>query len=278
MQWVDLFWRFLACSFLGWLLESSAFSIEQHKFVNRGFLAGPLCPIYGFGGVLMLSVLGLVENSWILVFLIGVILTTVLEYATSWGLELIFHARWWDYSNQPFNLQGRITLLHSMFWGLLSLILVYGLNPLLTDILAQVPAAVRLWTAAVVAVLIIIDLIVTVLGLIDLNHQLARLHEKILQISQRNSELGQNVKKRLIVLAHNFRELRSQAGSLSNVQRRILLAFPNLRSLKHQEALRRLRHWMKSHRPDHSWPMADIRILRNQFTFLQKTKNRNRDK
>lgn len=278
MQWVDLFWRFTACSFLGWVLETAVFSIRQRRFVNRGFLAGPICPVYGFGAILLLSILGRFEQAWPLVLLFGIILTTLLEYVSSWALELIFHARWWDYSNQPLNLQGRITLFHSLLWGCLGLLLVYGLNPVLTVILAQVSPPVRLWAAIAVAILLLSDLTVTVLGLIDLNRQLARLQEKMLQIRQKNKELGQNVRIRLAVLAQSFRDMRRQARTIGPVQRRILLAFPNFRSLRHQEALRRLRRWLKEHRPQQVWPMADIRLLRDQLPALSKLRKHDRHK
>ena len=269
MHWIDWLWVFLACSFLGWLMESVRFSIEERHWVNRGFLTGPLCPIYGFGSVLILALFGLFDHSWLLVLIIGIVLTTLLEYLTSWIMEFIFHARWWDYSTLPFNLHGRITLFHSLFWGALCLALVYGLNPLLTGILAAIPLTFRIWAGAIVAVMILVDLAFTVAGMLDLNRQLSKLQDKIQLIRLKNTELGENMKKRLAMLSQHFRELRQQAGTLNNVQRRLLRAFPNLRSLDYQDALRRLRRWMKMHAPHQTWPMADIRMLRNQLPALR---------
>lgn len=89
---------FLFYSFVGWMYESILVSCQQHRLVNRGFLNGPLCPIYGTGAILGVAILGNVHNP-IIIFLISMVGATILEYTTSWVMEQLFHARWWDYSN-----------------------------------------------------------------------------------------------------------------------------------------------------------------------------------
>jgi uncharacterized membrane protein len=274
MPWIDWFWRFIACSFLGWLMESAIFTIQKHRWVNRGFLNGPLCPIYGCGAILILLVLGPFKDFWPLLLLAGILITTILEYATSWLMEVLFHARWWDYSKMPFNLHGRITLFHSLIWGALCLGLVYGLDPFLTRLLEQIPLQWRIAAGAATLVLLLADLAVTVLGMIDLNRQLARLQDTMKTIRRKNSELGKNVRQRLAFLAISFRELRHQAARTSAVQRRLLLAFPNLRSLHYQDALYRLRRWMKKTSKSQIWPMADIMLLRDQLSSLRSRPSR----
>ena len=101
---------FLFYSFVGWMYESILVSCQQHRLVNRGFLNGPLCPIYGTGAILGVAILGNVHNP-IIIFLISMVGATILEYTTSCVMEQLFHARWWDYSNFRFNLQGRVCLL-----------------------------------------------------------------------------------------------------------------------------------------------------------------------
>lgn len=96
---------FLFYSFVGWMYESILVSCQQHRLVNRGFLNGPLCPIYGTGAILGVAILGNVHNP-IIIFLISMVGATILEYTTSWVMEQLFHARWWDYSNFRFNLQA----------------------------------------------------------------------------------------------------------------------------------------------------------------------------
>lgn len=105
-----LFLWFLFYSFCGWVYESILVSILERRPVNRGFLNGPLCPIYGAGAVGAVVVLGQVHNP-LVVFLFSMVGASILEYVTSWVMEALFHARWWDYSDYKFNLNGRICLL-----------------------------------------------------------------------------------------------------------------------------------------------------------------------
>ena len=101
---------FIIYSFLGWIIEVILCSIIEKKIVDRGFLIGPICPIYGCGAVIITLALSSYKDDWIVVFCMAVILAGALEYFTSYAMEKIFHARWWDYSNNKFNINGRICL------------------------------------------------------------------------------------------------------------------------------------------------------------------------
>ncbi len=270
MELIDLFWRFIGYSFLGWLMETTIFTVEERRWVNRGFLNGPVCPIYGSGALLILLILKPLSADWPLLLAAGIALTTTLEYLTSWVMEKLFHARWWDYSNLPFNLHGRITLFHSLTWGAFCLLLVYGLDPLAGRLLAAIPEQLRLIGAAIAMIVLLIDLTVTVIGAVDLNRQLARLHEMVRLIRQKNSELSENMQQRLAYLAGSFRELRRQAGRISAVQRRLLDAFPRLQSIHYPETLTKLRRWLKRSRMPRIWPLADITLLNNQTSLLRR--------
>lgn len=120
---------FYIYSFLGWVWESAYASIGQKRFVNRGFLHGPLIPIYGFGALGVLFSTMDAHGNIPLVFLFGMIGATILEYATGWGMEKLFHVKYWDYSNFPFNLNGYICLFASLGWGLFSVLLVRVIHP-----------------------------------------------------------------------------------------------------------------------------------------------------
>ena len=113
-----LFLWFLFYSFLGWVYESILVSVQERRFVNRGFLNGPLCPIYGTGAVLASLLLGGLSGHPVLLFLVSALGASVLEYATSWAMERLFHARWWDYTDFRFNLNGRVCLLGAVVFGL----------------------------------------------------------------------------------------------------------------------------------------------------------------
>ena len=114
---------FYIYSFLGWLWESSYVSVKEKKLVNRGFVAGPVCTIYGFGAVIVYLSLKPISGNILLLYLGGVIVPTILEYVTAVLMENLFHTSWWDYSKNKYNFQGRICLGASLGWGALSVIL-----------------------------------------------------------------------------------------------------------------------------------------------------------
>ena len=120
---------FYIYSFLGWLWESSYVSIKEKKLVNRGFVGGPVCTIYGFGAVIVYLILKPIAGNVLLLYICGVIVPTILEYVTAVLMEALFHTSWWDYSKNKFNFQGRICLGASLGWGAFSVILFYVFQP-----------------------------------------------------------------------------------------------------------------------------------------------------
>lgn len=125
---------FFIYSFMGWIYETLFCTIKGKKWENRGFLYGPIIPIYGFGAVIISIFATVAEDNHVTtpvwkVFLVSMIGSAILEYVTSWALEKIFHARWWDYSNIPLNVQGRINLFSSIGFGLAGVLIIYVLKP-----------------------------------------------------------------------------------------------------------------------------------------------------
>ena len=117
-QLYALFWYFFLYAFLGWCAEVAFAACKTGRLVNRGFLNGPVCPIYGFGMLAAVTALGPVRGSLPALFFGGGLLATALELVGGWALMTLFHARWWDYSDKPFNLGGYICLRFSLLWGL----------------------------------------------------------------------------------------------------------------------------------------------------------------
>ena len=129
-----LFLIFLIYSFCGWLMEVAFKFVSLKKFVNRGFLIGPLCPIYGVAGIFAYCVLSNLSFNIFLLFFASLISFGILEYFASWILECLFHTRWWDYSDRKFNLNGRICLETTIPFGLGGMIVMYIVNPFFTKI------------------------------------------------------------------------------------------------------------------------------------------------
>lgn len=125
-HWLTFFYVYC---FFGWIFESTYVSLKQRHFVNRGFLRLPMLPLYGTGAVMMLWVSLPVRNSLIAVYFSGVIGATILEYITGWAMERLFKVRYWDYSNQKFNLHGYICLSSSIAWGFLTILMTEVIHP-----------------------------------------------------------------------------------------------------------------------------------------------------
>lgn len=152
---------FIIYSFMGWCLEMVVCYFASKKWVNRGFLLGPICPIYGWGCLIITILLKRYLNDPIALFVMAVVLCSILEYYTGYIMEKLFKARWWDYSDRKFNLNGRICLGNSILFGALGLLLSYVINPFIIKVLGFIPTLVFNIVAIVILVLFIIDNIVS---------------------------------------------------------------------------------------------------------------------
>ncbi|WP_294497188.1 putative ABC transporter permease [uncultured Gemmiger sp.] len=141
MIWQYILYFFIYSS-LGWVAEVCFAAVKEHRLVNRGFLNGPLCPVYGFGMVAMLVLLYPWKSSVLAVFLGGMVITTAIEWAAGWLLYRLFHARWWDYSGLPFNLGGFVCLPFSLLWGAASVVMVMAVHPPIARLSAAIPAGI----------------------------------------------------------------------------------------------------------------------------------------
>ena len=173
-----LFLLLIWYSFLGWCGEMIYCSIGQGKLCEkRGFLNGPLCPIYGHGALLVLVVLGQRWNNPISTFLIGMVLTSTVEYLTSYLMEKLFHMRWWDYSHHHFQLNGRICLLNSTLFGLACLVLRYVVHPrVMEPILWLFDHGLAVPLALALFALYVTDIVLSVRSAIQIGNRLEKLH------------------------------------------------------------------------------------------------------
>jgi len=152
---------FLVYSFIGWLWEVVDKIVEEHKFINRGFLIGPYCPIYGVGCILLVVLLSKYTNNFISLFLHSIVICSILEYFTSYFMEKIFHARWWDYSRQKFNLNGRICAETMIPFGIFGSLIVGYLNPFLFNSISKVNTNILQYTALILALIFLLDLTIS---------------------------------------------------------------------------------------------------------------------
>ena len=148
---------FFFYSFVGWIWESSYVSILTKRLTNRGFLTGPMLPIYGIGAVVMLCATYPVQSSDVGIFLLGLIAATMLEYVTGVVMEALFQVRYWDYSDKKFNIQGHICLSSSLAWGVFTLLLIRVVHPRISALLEKIPQNVCFSALAVITIVFAID-------------------------------------------------------------------------------------------------------------------------
>lgn len=155
------FLYFIIYSFIGWLMEVVLKSKDEHKFVNRGFLIGPICPIYGFGVLLIILLVGNSKSDLLAVFLKSILVCSILEYFTSYLMEKLFHARWWDYSKNKYNINGRICLETMLPFGILSTLVIYVVHPLVIKFVALFSNTLLIILTVLFGILFIVDNIVS---------------------------------------------------------------------------------------------------------------------
>ena len=281
-------WIFFIYAFLGWCTEVSYAALVTGRFVNRGFLNGPVCPVYGFGVVIVLACLTPLADNLFVLFLGSVVLTSILEWLTGFVLEKLFHQRWWDYSDQPFNLSGYVCLRFSVAWGLACVFVVKLLHPTILGLVRLIPHFAGAVLLALMAAVIGVDLAATVSTVAKLNRRLAQIDELAAKIKEASDEFGENLAERVLDAAERGadwkedleelsfklserraeladereeweqrkeerralvrRQLEEWRASMQELldqksfgHRRLLRAFPRLRSIDHRETLERLR-------------------------------------
>ncbi len=266
-QW---FFYFMVYSVVGWMVETVYCSVIQRKFVERGFLNGPLCPIYGFGAVIVLWVLRPFWGSIGHVFFLGMLLTTVLEYLTSYGMEKLFHMRWWDYSQFKLQINGRVCLLNSVLFGVLCVFLTQVLHPLVQRLAGKFPSAAMTGLCILLFGMLAADTALSVRAVLDLRQRLeqlealeqelrarvkADLEEKKLGVEQRlavrHAKFREKEQEVLAALREKGRVLRSAAELRERIaalqsgqgrgELRLLRAFPRLHSKAYDSHLSKLR-------------------------------------
>jgi uncharacterized membrane protein len=195
-SFTELFLFFIIYSFSGWILETVFASINQEKFINRGFLTGFLCPIYGLGAILVIK-----SSLWVDVYIKGyykeillsvlfsVILVTALEYITGFILEKLFNCKWWDYSDNYANINGYICLKYSLLWGFIAFLLVQVEHPLISKIVRNIPIEIKNHFAVFILLCFITDTIKSVIDALNLknvilnysNYTVKKYYEKIIK-------------------------------------------------------------------------------------------------
>ena len=263
-QWLAFF---IIYCFLGWVWESAYVSVRKRKWVNRGFMHGPLLPIYGSGAVIVLLAALPVRKSVIAVYFAGMIAATLLEYVTGAVMEALFKVRYWDYSNQRFNLNGHICLTSSLGWGLFSVAMVYWLHKPFERVVLAIPEAVLSPIVHVIMMLAAADFALSFKAAIELRDVLIkleqvkeeiRLHQKRIEVYeaflaeeakqklQKHEEEFDRVKKELAFVREELEKLKTDRvrrwENVKSDQLRLLRAHPSAISKKYKSAFEEVKN------------------------------------
>lgn len=193
-NFVDILIYFITYSFLGWIMESIFRSIGERKLINTGFLKGPFCPIYGIGAIIMLVFLRNFSDNLIVLFIASMIVFTIWEYIVGVLLEKLFHTKYWDYSNNKFNFQGRICLMNSIFWGILGIVLTKYIHPFIESIVVKIDTKLLIFIYTIIAIVMLVDTITSVIKIKNIKSTLEKIENLNKEIKEKLKEITEEGK------------------------------------------------------------------------------------
>lgn len=246
-NFIKLLFCFIVYSFFGWILESVVKTVVQKKFVNSGFLYGPFCPIYGFGAVIMLIFLQSFKNNLLILFVIAFIVLSVWEYIVGWVLEKLFKTKYWDYSENKFNIHGRVCLMNSLFWGFLGVVFIQYMHPFIREKIDLIPQNILIYVTLIISIAIVVDLIISIVKLNNIQLKLEKLNEISNTIKEKLEEL-KNIKDNAQINKENVQQIIDELKyNQTKIKRRLLKqtnrlkkAFPTMKS----EAIEKLNEFL----------------------------------
>lgn len=192
-SWFQILWYFYIYGFLGWCSKVAFAAVAHGKFVNRGFVNGPICSIYGFGVMSVLLVLGPLKSSLWLLFGGSVLFTSAIEYLTGWVLEKVFHDKWWDYSKRPLNIKGYVCLEFSVLWGIACVFVVDVFQPLVAKVVDLIPKKLGWVLLGTFSALWIADNIITAMEIRKLPKKLRALQAIEDSLTAISDEIGEEI-------------------------------------------------------------------------------------
>lgn len=257
------FFYFIVYSFFGWICETIYCSILDEQYVNRGFLLGPFCPIYGAGALIVIIFLSPVAENIIILFISAMFFTSILEYITGVLLEAIFNLKWWDYSSYKFNIKGRVCLLNSILFGILSVVTIKFINPIVVEMIKYISLSTIILICNFLIIYFLIDTIITFYRVLELSGKLKEMNMLFEEIRER-SEVYKDIlqhnlsrfdglieqeSEKVIRAKEQISKLKFKLENMilknKSVNKRIIKAFPNIKSFKYQHSLDRLKEEFK---------------------------------
>lgn len=274
----QMFLMFCVWSFIGWGIEVCYMTLETGEYQNRGFLNMPICPIYGFGVLMVVVFFRPLEHTIIPLFVVTALLCTTFELLVGLGMEKLFNTRWWDYSHEKFNFKGYICLKVSLLWGFGCVIVVKVVHPAIEAAIDWLPVKVGMVIVVVMSVLILIDVITSVCAVNNLNNRLKQLDEISALMLKSSVKIGEKlanetnkfndkyekfndkaaseikertseIKEKTSEITSDIKEKYEMLISMRDRQvERLLKAYPSIRSLRYSDAMDKLKEKILTYR------------------------------
>ena len=258
---------FFVYGFLGWCTEVAFAACKEKRFVNIGFLNGPICPIYGIGVGIVVQFLTPYKENLVLLYVASVVLVTALEWVTGFVLEKVFRNKWWDYSKMPLNLNGYVCLLYSLIWGVACVLIVDFIHPIIHKGVSWIPVPVGVVLIVILGIAVLADLYVTASTILKMNRHLAKMEEIAADLHRISDELGESIYAEVSGVLERREEWRDKIQGVSDdvmdriaelkqkyrevgkrgtrVSKRLLKAFPRIESKKYRGAMYDLKQYLK---------------------------------
>lgn len=234
--WLRIFFYIIFYSFLGWILESVYKSIIEKRFINSGFLKGPICPIYGIAAVIMIFTLNSLKGKPLLLFVISFVVLSAWEYLAGLILEKLFKTKYWDYSKNKFNLHGRICLKNSIYWGILGVLFIEIIHPFIENGIVNFPYNILLSITIISYILLAIDAVHSIITTIKFESTMKKISElgetikfKIEELKTNASNATTKIKNEQLIRKLKIKETKLKLRLYRNAKR-LKLAFPTMKS------------------------------------------------
>lgn len=209
----EVVWIFIIYAFIGWCTEVAYAALDRGIFVNRGFLNGPYCPIYGCGVLIVVVALTPLKHNLLVLYIGSFLLTSILEFITGFVMEKIFHNKWWDYSDKPFNIMGYVCLKFSILWGLACTFIMRVIHPIVYGFIRIIPHILGVVLLVIIMTCFTVDLVVTVSTIVKFNKRLKLMNEIAARLKVVSNEIGENVYENVMEVLEkkeNFEEAHAE--------------------------------------------------------------------
>ncbi|MBQ7500722.1 MAG: putative ABC transporter permease [Clostridia bacterium] len=251
MTFYTICMTFIIYSFFGWCAEVIFSAADRGKFTNRGFLTGPVCPIYGFGMVALKLLLTVMKENIFLLFFGSVLIAAILELAAGFLMKMIFRQKWWDYSKEPFNLGGYICLKFSLLWGIGGSAVILGVDPVVQGVVEKLQGGLTVVIMVIILLVFAFDLFITVQQVLKFNKRVDELEDKYDNVKRIADKLGgRNADGEAFgaereMLENKYRRKATDFAKLCRntafKYKRIISAFPSMTSGRCANAIERLK-------------------------------------